>query len=163
ALAALVALELAWGEHKTPLLFRGEPTARVHARDAASGWLAATGRPDDVLFGYDPLYLGAWERDRVSSQPVVPRADPKLALAARGPLLLLDELAEARRVLERRETDGTGCAAAAQAVPARGRERRGGAEEPAEHERPEPGAPVVAVHGGIVGSAACGSARSATP
>ena len=82
ALAALVALEVAWGNHKTPLLFRGEAQVRVHARDAASSWLAATGRPDDVLFGYDPLYLGAWERDRVSSQPVVPRADPKLALSA---------------------------------------------------------------------------------
>ena len=82
ALAALLALEVAWGNHKTPLLFSGEPPARVHARDAASSWLAATGRPADVLFGYDPLYLGAWERDRVSSQPVVPRADPKLALAA---------------------------------------------------------------------------------
>ena len=35
-----------------------------------------------MLFGYDPLYLGAWERDRISSQPVVPRADPKLALSA---------------------------------------------------------------------------------
>src|SRR5205807_668077 len=90
AIAALVALEVAWGDHKTPLLFRGESPVRVHARDAASAWLAATGRPDDVLFGYDPLYLGAWERDRVSSQPVVPRADPKLALAvlesARKPL-----------------------------------------------------------------------------
>jgi hypothetical protein len=92
ALAALVALEVAWGHHKTPLLFRGEAPARVHARDAASDWLAATGRPDDILFGYDPLYLGAWERDRVSSQPVVPRADPKLALAA---------LASARKPLGR--------------------------------------------------------------
>jgi hypothetical protein len=82
ALAALVALEVAWGNHKTPLLFRGEPQARVDARNAASDWLARTGRPDDVLFGYDPLYLGAWERNRTSSQPVVPRADPKLALAA---------------------------------------------------------------------------------
>jgi hypothetical protein len=82
AFAALLALEVAWGHHKTPLLFRGEPQARVHARGAASDWLAATGRPDDVLFGYDPLYLGAWERSRVSSQPVVPRADPKLALSA---------------------------------------------------------------------------------
>jgi 4-amino-4-deoxy-L-arabinose transferase-like glycosyltransferase len=90
ALAALVALEVAWGDHKTPLLYRGEPSARVHARDAASAWLAATGRPDDVLFGYDPLYLGAWERNRVASQAIVPRADPKLALsaleAARKPL-----------------------------------------------------------------------------
>jgi hypothetical protein len=90
AVIALIALEAAWGYHKTPLLYRGEPAVRVQARSAASAWLAATGRPDDVLFGYDPLYLGAWERDRVSSQPVVPRADTKLALsvleAARKPL-----------------------------------------------------------------------------
>ena len=81
ALAALVVLEVAWGAHKTPLLFRGESPVRVAARNAAADWLAATGRPNDVLFGYDPLYLGAWERNRVSSQPVVPRADTKLALA----------------------------------------------------------------------------------
>ena len=30
----------------------------------ASAWLARTSRPDDVLFGYDPLFLGAWERNR---------------------------------------------------------------------------------------------------
>jgi mannosyltransferase len=89
-LAALVSVEVAWGKHKTPLLFKGEPSARVEARNAASTWLAKTGRPNDVLFGYDPLYLGAWERNRVSSQPVVPRADTKLALSvlesARKPL-----------------------------------------------------------------------------
>src|SRR5438309_3443947 len=36
ALAAPLALEVAWGHHKTPLLCRGEPQARAHARDAAS-------------------------------------------------------------------------------------------------------------------------------
>ena len=82
AIVALIALEAAWGNHKTPLLYRGEPAARVAARNAASEWLAATGRPNDVLFGYDPLFLGAWERNRVSSQPIVPRADAKLALEA---------------------------------------------------------------------------------
>jgi len=90
ALVALIAIEAAWGDHKTPLLFSGEPAARVAARNAASDWLARTGRPNDVLFGYDPLYLGAWERNRVSSQPVVPRADTELALevldAAKKPL-----------------------------------------------------------------------------
>jgi membrane associated rhomboid family serine protease len=43
----------------------------------------------------------------------------------------------------------------------RGEDRRR-AEEAAERERPEPRAPVLAVHGGIVGSIRCGSARSGT-
>jgi hypothetical protein len=43
-------------------------------------WLADTSRPDDVLFGYEPLYLGAWERNRSFPTTVVPRADPRLAL-----------------------------------------------------------------------------------
>ena len=33
-----------------------------------------------MLFGYDPLYLGAWERNRTFPALTVPRADPKLAL-----------------------------------------------------------------------------------
>jgi hypothetical protein len=34
-----------------------------------------------VLFGYEPVYLGAWERKRSGfSSTVVPRADAKLAL-----------------------------------------------------------------------------------
>jgi hypothetical protein len=86
-LAALVvislgALEVAWGLHKTPLLYKGEQEARVAARDAASSWLAATSRPDDLLFGYDPLFLGGWERNHDFSSRVVPRADLKLALHA---------------------------------------------------------------------------------
>src|SRR5438034_11719678 len=37
-------------------------------------------RADDVLFGYDPLFLGGWERDRAGfSDTVIPRADAKLA------------------------------------------------------------------------------------
>src|SRR5207244_4805954 len=55
--------------------------ARVHARGAASAWLARTARPDDVLFGYDPLYLGAWERNSALTKTIVPRADPRLALS----------------------------------------------------------------------------------
>lgn len=82
ALAALVAGEVAWARHKTPQLFSGEPAARIAARGAASSYLAATSRPDDLLFGYDPLYLGAWERSGAFPLRVVPRADPKLALAA---------------------------------------------------------------------------------
>src|SRR5439155_529476 len=58
ALVALCAGEVLWGLNKTRPLYAGEPAARVSARDAASAWLASTARPDDVLFGYDPLYLG---------------------------------------------------------------------------------------------------------
>ena len=79
-LAALVAAEVAWGWDKTPSLYEGEPSARVEAREAASAWLAADARPDDVLFGYEPLYLGAWERSDDVSRTVIPRADAKLAL-----------------------------------------------------------------------------------
>jgi hypothetical protein len=42
--------------------------------------LAATARSDDVLFGYDPLFLGAWEQNSAFSRIIVPRADTKLAL-----------------------------------------------------------------------------------
>jgi hypothetical protein len=79
-LAALVAAQVAWGWDKTPSLYEGEPTARVEARQAASAWLAADASRDDVLFGYEPLYLEGWEQADVFSRTVVPRADPKLAL-----------------------------------------------------------------------------------
>jgi mannosyltransferase len=83
ALAALLAAEVAWGWDKTPPLYEGERSARVEARRDASAWLAADARPDDVLFGYEPLYLDAWERARAGfSRTVVPRADAKLALQA---------------------------------------------------------------------------------
>jgi hypothetical protein len=85
-LAALVAAQVIWAWDKTPALFEGEPGTRVAARKAASMWLAETARPDDVFFGYDPLHLGAWERNARVSRIVVPRADPKLALQT-----LLDE------------------------------------------------------------------------
>ena len=81
-LAGLVAAEVAWGWQKTPPLYEGEPAARVEARKAASRWLAATGRPNDVLFGYEAVYLGAWERESRFSRTVVPRADAELALQA---------------------------------------------------------------------------------
>ena len=81
ALAAVLAVEVGWAWHKTPLLFKGEPDARVAARHAASAWLARSGRSSDVLFGYDPLYLGAWERGGAVTRSIVPRADPRLALA----------------------------------------------------------------------------------
>lgn len=80
SLAFLVVLESAWGWRQTPDLYRGESASRIAARDAASAWLASTTRPDDVLFGYDPLYLQAWRRGGTLSQRVVPRADARLAL-----------------------------------------------------------------------------------
>jgi hypothetical protein len=81
ALVALCAAEIAWGWDKTPPLYEGEPRERVEAREAASAWLASDARRDDVLFGYEPLYLGAWERSRSAfSRTVVPRADAALAL-----------------------------------------------------------------------------------
>ncbi len=81
ALVAVFATEVGWAWHKTPLLFEGEASARVEARHAASAWLAQSGRATDVLFGYDPLYLGAWERGGAVTRAIVPRADPRLALA----------------------------------------------------------------------------------
>ncbi len=80
---AILPLEVAWGWHKTPALFKRENPIRVHARAAAAAWLGSTSRPDDILFAYEPLYLAAWEHDRSGvSRTVVPRADPKLALEA---------------------------------------------------------------------------------
>ncbi len=81
ATTALVVTQVAWAWHRSSPLFDWEPDARQAARTEAETWLASTSRPDDVLFGYEPLYLGAWERSR-SSFPttVIPRADPVLAL-----------------------------------------------------------------------------------
>jgi hypothetical protein len=80
ALCVMLAADVAWGWDKTPPLFEGEPAARVAARAEASDWLARTSRPDDVLFGYDPLFLGGWERNGDFPLTVVPRADVTLAL-----------------------------------------------------------------------------------
>jgi hypothetical protein len=76
----LVATQVMWAWHRTPALFDWEPEARHAARAAAAGWLAGTSRPDDVLFGYNPLFLQAWELDDRFPHTVVPRADPTLAL-----------------------------------------------------------------------------------
>jgi hypothetical protein len=82
--------EVAWGLHNTRTLYVGEAPIRSDARGAASTWLASTSQPDDLLFGYDPLFLGAWEQNRAYSRTVVPRADTQLALhvlyRARKPL-----------------------------------------------------------------------------
>jgi hypothetical protein len=80
AVAALGAGEIAWGMHNTRTLYVGEAALRTASREDASAWLAATSRASDILFGYDPLFLGAWERNRSFSDTVVPRADTKLAL-----------------------------------------------------------------------------------
>ncbi len=82
AVLALLPAEVAWGWHRTPELYRGEASSHVSERDAAASWLATRSQPDDVLFGYEPLYAQAWDNGGKVSKLVVPRADPKLALAA---------------------------------------------------------------------------------
>ncbi len=78
--AVLVVLEIGWAWHRTPQLFEWEPNKRQATRAQAERFLAATSRPDDLLFGYEPLFLGAWERDRSFPTTVLPRADATLAL-----------------------------------------------------------------------------------
>jgi hypothetical protein len=80
-LLALVVGEIAWAYEKTPQLFSGDPAERTAARIAAADWLVETSRPKDIFFGYEPVYLTAWERDREIADVVIPRADPKLAAA----------------------------------------------------------------------------------
>jgi hypothetical protein len=80
--ALLVVGAAAWTWEKTPTMVVGEPGWHADARDAAGRWLADTGRADDVLLGYEPLWLGAWERSDSFSRHVLPRADAGLALAA---------------------------------------------------------------------------------
>jgi mannosyltransferase len=82
AASALVAGEVAWGWHKTPTLYAGEQAERSRAREAASAWLAATSRGDDVLFGYEPLFLDAADKGAPLGDTVVPRADPRLMVDA---------------------------------------------------------------------------------
>ena len=78
--AALVVAQLAWTWDRTPELFEWEPDARQEARADASAYIAATIQRDDVLLGYDPLYLQAWELNRNVPPTVLPRADADLAL-----------------------------------------------------------------------------------
>jgi hypothetical protein len=82
AVAAICAGELHFAYQRAPELFKAESPIRQSAREAASSWLAATSRADDVLLGYDPIFLGAWERGGAVSRTVVPRADVQLALKA---------------------------------------------------------------------------------
>ena len=65
-----------------PSCIAASPQERVAARGAAAEWLAETSRRDDVLFGYDPLFLEAWREGGELSRSVVPRADSRLALRA---------------------------------------------------------------------------------
>src|SRR6266511_61221 len=79
-LAAFVIVigEVRWAHEKTPELFDGDPAGQARSRDAAAAWLAATSRRDDVLLGYEPVFLRAWEQNRSFSDNVLPRADPAL-------------------------------------------------------------------------------------
>ena len=72
--------EIAWGWHRTPWMYAGEPQRERSPRQAAAAWLAATSRPEDVLFGYEPLYLDAFEEGAPFGDVIVQRADPGLAL-----------------------------------------------------------------------------------
>jgi hypothetical protein len=74
----VVVAEVRWAHAKTPELLDGDPAGAAHARDAAAAWLASTSRRDDVLLGYEPVFLRAWERNRSFSDHVLPRADPAL-------------------------------------------------------------------------------------
>src|SRR5262249_34479999 len=62
--AAFLPAEISWGYHKTPELYRGTPSSVVRGRSEAATWLASTAEPNDVLFGYEPLFLEAWQRAR---------------------------------------------------------------------------------------------------
>jgi hypothetical protein len=78
AVAVLLFGEVRWAHEKTPPLFDGLPHAQARAAESAGAWLASTSRPDDVLLGYEPLFLRAWEANRSFSSHVLPRADPRL-------------------------------------------------------------------------------------
>jgi hypothetical protein len=84
SLGVLLSAEIAWGWSRTPWMYAGEPQVRKEARAEAAAWLAATSRPDDILFGYEPLYLDAWEKGAPFGHFFVQRADPKLALDTLG-------------------------------------------------------------------------------
>ena len=78
--AALVLAQVGWTWDRTPELFEWEPDARQEARAEAAAYIAATTAPNDVLLGYDPLYLQAWELDSDVPLVALPRADADLAL-----------------------------------------------------------------------------------
>jgi len=80
--ALLLTGEVAWAHRKTPLLFDGQPRVEAHARADAARWLASTGSREDVLLGYEPIYLAAWQRNRAFSDNALPRADGELFASA---------------------------------------------------------------------------------
>jgi len=82
AAAVLFFGEVRWTHYRTPQLFDGDPPGEARARDAAADWLASTARNDDILLGYEPTFLRAWERNRSFSSLVLPRADPALFASA---------------------------------------------------------------------------------
>jgi dolichyl-phosphate-mannose-protein mannosyltransferase len=82
AVAVLLVGEVRWTHEKTPPIFDGDPPGEAQARDAAAAWLASTYRPSDVLLGYEPVYLRAWERNRSFSGHALPRADGALLASA---------------------------------------------------------------------------------
>jgi mannosyltransferase len=79
-LGFLLAAQVVWGLDRTRWLYTGEPAARAEARAEAAEWLAARGQADDVLLGYEPTYLDAWEHGAPFGETFIPRADAKLAL-----------------------------------------------------------------------------------
>jgi hypothetical protein len=88
--AALLVAEVGWAWHRTAPLFEWEPDRRQATRAQAEAYLASSIGPNDVVLGYDPLVLGAWERNPGVTRTVLPRADASLALdtlrTAPGPL-----------------------------------------------------------------------------
>jgi hypothetical protein len=82
AVVVLLIGEVRWTHEKTPPIFDGDPPGEAQARDAAGAWLASTYRPTDVLLGYEPVYLQAWEHNRSFSDHTLPRADPALLASA---------------------------------------------------------------------------------
>ena len=102
--ALLLVAEVGWAWQRTPPLFEWEPDARQAARADAEAWIATTSRPDDVLFGYEPLYLGAWERgDAAFPATVVPAG----GRPAGAPCDRTRRTARPRRLGTRRERSGT--------------------------------------------------------
>ena len=89
-LVALVVFEIAWGLDRTRWLYTGEPERRTEAREDAAAWLAETGRADDVLLGFEPTYLDAWEEGRAVRRHLHSagrsEAGPRRARGCRQPL-----------------------------------------------------------------------------
>jgi 4-amino-4-deoxy-L-arabinose transferase-like glycosyltransferase len=82
ALGVLVVGEVHWAHAKTPQLFDGTPPGQTRAGQAAAAWLASTYRSSDVLLGYEPVFLEAWQQNRSFSGHALPRADAALLASA---------------------------------------------------------------------------------